>query len=363
MAQTSKSQKKKKAETVKKNKIFISWSGTCTKDFAIGLKKVLEGSIFPELEVECFVSNVDIASGTDWWITISSELKSCNLGILCISNENLDAPWIYYEAGGMASREIPTIPLLIGCGIDSLGESPLRGKQMIDFQKREEFVKMVTEINEYFNNLLPSRFAKEIVEKGYDELNRDLSSVISTLKNSKPYLQSYAEKKHDAGIIIRNAQSDIFVSTAVGNKFLAKYSTDIEEKLKSGIKVQYMMLDLDRFDEMEEYLHGSDAKSKVIHDDALNILKDWKKKYPDLLEARYFHEYMTASYVGVDIGIDLPNPKIQEFSVLQVMFYQYRTKAKNSPIMYIFPKKDENTYKTIVESVTAMWRKGDNIPL
>ncbi len=72
---------------------------------------------------------------------------------------------------------------------------------------------------------------------------------------------------------------------------------------------------------------------------------------------------MTVSCVGVDIGIGLPNFQIKDFSVLQVMFYLYRTKAKNSPIKYIFPKEDESTYKTFVESITAMWRKGEDISL
>ncbi len=363
MVSDTRLQKKKKTEKAEKNKIFISWSGSCTKEFAVGLKRVLEKTIFPEWEVDCFVSNVDIASGTDWWVTISSELKTCSLGILCISNENLYAPWIYYEAGGMASREIPTIPLLIGCDIDSLTESPLRGKQMIDFGKQVEFVKMITEINRRFGGFLPASFEEDIAVKGYKELNKDLASVISTLKALKPYLQSYSEKKHDAGIIIRNAQSDIFISTAVGNKFLAKYAEDIEEKLKAGIRVQYMLLGLDRFDEMEEYLHGSDSKPKDIHYDALKILKGWKREYPDLLSVKCFHGYMTVSCVGVDIGIGLPNFQIKDFSVLQVMFYLYRTKAKNSPIKYIFPKEDESTYKTFVESITAMWRKGEDISL
>ncbi len=314
MVSDTRLQKKKKTEKAEKNKIFISWSGSCTKEFAVGLKRVLEKTIFPEWEVDCFVSNVDIASGTDWWVTISSELKTCSLGILCISNENLYAPWIYYEAGGMASREIPTIPLLIGCDIDSLTESPLRGKQMIDFGKQVEFVKMITEINRRFGGFLPASFEEDI-------------------------------------------------STAVGNKFLAKYAEDIEEKLKAGIRVQYMLLGLDRFDEMEEYLHGSDSKPKDIHYDALKILKGWKREYPDLLSVKCFHGYMTVSCVGVDIGIGLPNFQIKDFSVLQVMFYLYRTKAKNSPIKYIFPKEDESTYKTFVESITAMWRKGEDISL
>lgn len=349
-----------KSQEENSKKIFISWSGSCTQSFAVGLKTVLEKTIFPDLKVECFVSETDIQPGTDWRPTINKELQTCNFGILCISNENLHSPWIYFEAGSMDTRKIPLIPLLIGCEIDSLGESPLREKQMIDFEKQEDFVKMILKISSDFH-LLPASITEQMAIQGYHELRKNLASVINTLQNHKPYFTSYTEKTHDAGIIIRNAQSDIFISTAVGNKFLAKYAADIEEKLKSHIKVQYMMLDLDKFDEMEEYLHGSDAKPKDIHYDALNILKEWKKKYPDLLKVKYFHNHMTASYIGVDIGIDLPNTQIKEFSVLQVMLYQYRTKAKNSPIMYIFPHKDERTYKTTMESVIAMWRKGDEI--
>ena len=263
--------------TNKKNKIFISWSGSVTNNFAMGLKKIIEETIFPDLNVECFVSNVDIASGTDWWTSISSELKCCRLGILCLSNENIYAPWIFYEAGGMASRDVPTIPLLVGCEVDSLEKSPLGGKQCVNFENQTEFIKMTADINHHFNDLLPSSIVKQIAEKGYDELNRDLSSVISTLKNIKPYFHSYSEKTHDAGTIIQNAKNDIFISTAVGNKFLGKYGDIIEEKLKNGIKVRYMLLDLDRFHEMEEYLHGSGKKGEDIHYSVLKKFKEWEK--------------------------------------------------------------------------------------
>lgn len=343
--------------TIKKSKIFISWSGSVTNSFAMGLKRVIEETIFPNLNVECFVSNVDIASGTDWWTSISSELKSCRLGILCLSNENVHAPWIFYEAGGMASRDVPTTPLLVGCELDSLEKSPLGGKQCVNFESQAEFIKMIADINHYFKDLLPPPIAKQMAEKGYDELNRNLSAVINTLKNIKPYFHSYSEKTHDAGTIIQNAQNDIFISTAVGNKFLGKYDDIIEERLKNGIKVRYMLLDLDRFNEMEEYLHGSGKKGEDIHYSVLEKFKDWEKEYPDLVEAKLFHGYMTASYIGIDIWKDSP----QEFSVFQVMMYQYRTNARRSPIMYVFPQKDEKSYDTILDSVKNMWKNATPI--
>ncbi len=343
--------------SAKKNKIFISWSGSVTNNFAMGLKRVIEETIFPDLNVECFVSNVDIASGTDWWTSIGSELKSCRFGILCLSNENIYAPWIFYEAGGMASRDVPTTPLLVGCEIDSLEKSPLGGKQCVDFESQAEFIKMIVDINHHFNDLLPSSIVKQMAEKGYDELNRSLSSVISTLKNIKPYFHSYSEKTHDAGTIIQNAKNDIFISTAVGNKFLGKYGDIIEERLKNGIKVRYMLLDLGRFHEMEEYLHGSGKKGEDIHYSVLKKFGEWEKEYPGLVEAKLFHGYMTASYIGIDIWKDSP----QEFSVFQVMMYQYRTNARRSPITYVFPQKDEKSYDTILDSVKNMWKNATPI--
>ena len=85
-------------------KIFISWSGDNSKQIARALKDSLENTIFKDTGLECFVSDVDISSGDDWWNKIKTELKKCKLGIACITKENLRAPWIYFESGAMIAR-------------------------------------------------------------------------------------------------------------------------------------------------------------------------------------------------------------------------------------------------------------------
>ena len=92
------------------NKIFISWAGDIGKEIAKQLKNILETEMFKGAELNCFVSDVDIASGTDWWKKIKNELKASKVGIVCITKENMKAPWIYFEAGAMVTRNIPTIP-------------------------------------------------------------------------------------------------------------------------------------------------------------------------------------------------------------------------------------------------------------
>ena len=170
-----------------KNKIFISWSGLNTREFAKGLKMIIEDKIFPGTGLQCFVSIIDIASGTDWWPTISGELRTCNLGILCITTENVAAPWIFYEAGGMAAREVPSIPLLINCKLNALADSPLQGKQCVNFGDRVEFIKMIEDINNRFNKLLPPAIVSHMAGVAYDELNRDLAFTIEKLRNIRTF--------------------------------------------------------------------------------------------------------------------------------------------------------------------------------
>ena len=98
----------------------------------------------------------------------------------------------------MAARNVPVIPLLIGCEIDSLNDSPLRGKQCVNFEIQQEFIKMITDINDRLGKLLPDTVAVQMAERGYDELNNDLKAIMNVLKNNKPYFHSYSEKSHDA---------------------------------------------------------------------------------------------------------------------------------------------------------------------
>lgn len=172
------------AKNFSKKNIFISWSGSNTKQFAIALKRIIETVIFPknETDLECFVSDEDIAAGTDWWVKIKDELRSCRLGILCVTNENVKAPWIFYEAGAIASRELPSIPLLVGCNISSLNGTPLQGKQCISFDDSKKFVKMMENINEHLN-LLPAPLVKSTAMVGYRQLKKDSKAIINYLEN------------------------------------------------------------------------------------------------------------------------------------------------------------------------------------
>lgn len=274
------------------NKIFISWSGKRTQEFALCLKNVIEETIFPQTGLECFVSNVDIASGTDWWTKISGELKECNLGILCVTNENIDAPWIYYEAGGMAARDVPSIPLLINCKVNSLVDSPLKGKQCINFENRKEFIKMINDINTRFNKLLPDSIVVHMAEIGYDELNTKLESAIENLKNISAFnvRNIYPE---NVTLIKRNT---VYLSVPMASVSEEKY--DLIHKNIQGLKriLQYI-----GFTNIYSSAFGIqnkndfDGKTKAMKDnfkilkevDCILVIYPWKSPSSTLVDIGY----------------------------------------------------------------------------
>lgn len=249
---------------VDKKIIFISWSGSNTKQFAIVFKSILETIIFPKNEtgLECFVSDEDIAAGTDWWVKIKNELKSCSLGILCVTNENVKAPWIFYEAGAMASRELPTIPLLIGCGINSLIGTPLQGKQCINFNDSKKFIKMMENVNEHLN-LMSAPLVKSTATVGYKQLKKDLKSIISYLENTHTIDEKNTYPQNISFVKKRTVYVSVPMASISEEEYgeLHKYLLELKSLLKNiGFKGIYSSaFDINKREEF-------DGKTKAMED-------------------------------------------------------------------------------------------------
>jgi Ricin-type beta-trefoil lectin domain-like/TIR domain len=79
-------------------KIFISWSGTRSKEVADALKLWLPDVL---QSVTAFVSS-EIHTGVNWLNAIRTALSECNFGILCLTKDNCTKPWILFEAGALA---------------------------------------------------------------------------------------------------------------------------------------------------------------------------------------------------------------------------------------------------------------------
>ena len=82
-------------------KVFISWSGERSKAVAQALRDWLPNVI---QAVEPWMSEADIAKGARWTLDMARELDETRVGIICLTPENLNAPWILFEAGALSKK-------------------------------------------------------------------------------------------------------------------------------------------------------------------------------------------------------------------------------------------------------------------
>ena len=80
-------------------KIFVSWSGNRSKAVAEilcdWLKCVIQAT-------KPWISTRDIDRGALWFTEINDQLKDTSVGIVCLTHENVNRPWILFEAGALA---------------------------------------------------------------------------------------------------------------------------------------------------------------------------------------------------------------------------------------------------------------------
>lgn len=83
-------------------KVFISWSEARSKAVAEALYNWLPTIIQP---VRPWMSEHDIDKGTRGLPVISRQLEETQFGIICLTPENLGAPWLLFEAGALSKSQ------------------------------------------------------------------------------------------------------------------------------------------------------------------------------------------------------------------------------------------------------------------
>src|SRR5688572_12185283 len=76
-------------------KIFLSWSGERSRAVATALREWLPVMV---PAAKPWVSHSDIDAGHRWSPEIATALEASDFGIICLTKENLSAPWILFES-------------------------------------------------------------------------------------------------------------------------------------------------------------------------------------------------------------------------------------------------------------------------
>ena len=130
-------------------KVFISWSGRRSRKLAEVLHDWL-----PDImnALTPWVSSEDIKPGSRWNAEVTEALDVTSVGILCLTPENLTAPWILFEAGALAKavqdQKGCVVPFLLpGVAISDL-PSPFGQFQAVSSSKRDAVLRMVQHFND-----------------------------------------------------------------------------------------------------------------------------------------------------------------------------------------------------------------------
>ncbi|MEO8148603.1 MAG: toll/interleukin-1 receptor domain-containing protein [Bacteroidia bacterium] len=155
---------------------FISWSGDLSKRIAAELSTWLVKVI---QSVKPFYSPDDIGVGNRWFSEIESHLSGSEIGILCITKENLNSSWLMFEAGALSKNigQARVMPILFGVNHKDIS-GPLTQFQAIKFDK-EDFKRLINTINDLLNeSSLQRLILDEIFEKWWPDLEGKISNLL-----------------------------------------------------------------------------------------------------------------------------------------------------------------------------------------
>ena len=225
-------------------KVFISWSGKLSKALAEALRDWLPAAL---QYVKPYFSPEDIEKGTRWHSEIARELSTCNIGIICLTRDNLDRPWLLFEAGALSKslEESRVFPLLFE--IDNADvKGPLAMLQGTRFE-REDFKRLFGSINNVAGEAkLDDKVLDSVFDKWWPELESEVTAILSSRK-----LDDAPVRRSDRDILeevlelcrVNTTQANRLESTALATAIAAMTSTWFVGQKKSGQSPHQSMSD------------------------------------------------------------------------------------------------------------------------
>lgn len=221
-------------------KVFISWSGNRSKRVASIFRDWLPSVI---QSLEPFVSSEDIEKGSRWNTDIAKELKESTVGIICVTKENLTAPWLNFEAGALSKTLENTCvaPFLFDVKPSELKGSPILQFQTTSFTK-EDLSKLLETLNVASGNSLSEQKLSRAFEVWYPDLEKNLNDLRSELVEKseegsaivKPdILEEILEMSRNTQRLLGNTDVKIYES-------IAQLQGKVEEAISKYTKISNM---------------------------------------------------------------------------------------------------------------------------
>jgi formylglycine-generating enzyme required for sulfatase activity len=155
-----------------------------------------------------WVSSEDIEPGSRWNVEVTQSLDATSVGILCLTPENLTAPWVLFEAGALAKavegRTGCVVPFLLpGVAMSDL-PSPFAQFQAVPSSDRDAVFRMLR----HFNDRLA---ANHEVPLETDRLDRVFSRWWPDLQNALERIASEPSERSGIATTTEDSMEMVYV--------------------------------------------------------------------------------------------------------------------------------------------------------
>ena len=260
-------------------KVFISWSGNISWRVAVIFRDWLPSVI---QSLEPYVSSEDIDKGARWSTDIAKELEDSTFGILCVTKENLEAPWLSFEAGALSKTMEKSFvtPFLFDIKRSEV-QGPILQFQSTIFNK-DDIKKMVQTLNKACGDAgiseqrLDKSFEvwyptleKELTELRNENSNTNEEVTLEDIGHSSEILEEILELSRDNQKLLRNPDSKLYDDIEKVKESLERLTIKNDmlfDKKRMSRKYSSMFFD--------EIMHMSGKRSSYAFLMTLSLLKE-----------------------------------------------------------------------------------------
>src|SRR5688572_21972420 len=129
------------------------------------------------------MSEQDLEAGARWSEKVQRELSETHFGILCVTQSNMVAPWLLFEAGALAKtlRDTYVCPYLIGLEPSNLPQGPLAQFQA-KRANRDEPYDLVRAVNQALGD---DALTDDRVDRSFERWWPDLEKTLASLSSQE----------------------------------------------------------------------------------------------------------------------------------------------------------------------------------
>lgn len=223
-------------------KAFLSWSGQKSHKMALAFSEWIPCVI---QAVEPWVSSKDIDRGSIWFTEIFDHLNDTNLGIVFVTRENQNKPWLLFESGalskGLTENRVCTV--LVDLNVrDIEASSPLSHLNHTTVDK-DSVLKLIKTINKKLDD---NQVKETHLERSFNALWSELETKIQSILDEDPVQEENIRQDEDV-------LNDILDNVLTINKKISQGGRDrhrdvIEARHAEKLLDRLLKMDLERGD-------------------------------------------------------------------------------------------------------------------